>query len=115
MSAVLEDLTIEQGVTWSTGWNVLYGNSVETLAPIDASWSAKAEIRTKQDKASELLYEFPADVDAEGNVVIGVAFADSEVWAWLQAYYDVEVTNNDQSVRLRVAMGKVKISREVTE
>lgn len=115
MAALVEDLTIEQGITWSTGWAVQAGLSLEELAPIDATWTAKAQIRVTQNRSSALLYEFEdATVDAEGNVVIGVPFADSEAWTFADGYYDVEVTNADETIRLRVAMGRVLVSNEVT-
>lgn len=114
MAAIVENLRIEQGVTWSTGWAVEAGDTVDDLAPIDSTWTAQAQIRASRNHGSELRYEFTASVDDDGNVVIGVPHTDSEGWTWKSGVYDVEVTNADESVRLRVAMGSVTVSPDVT-
>lgn len=109
-----ENLTINQGATWSTGWAVQVGETVETLAPIDDTWTAAAQVRASQARTAALLHTFDAIVDADGNVIISVPFAASEVWSWRGGWYDVEVTNADETVRYRVVEGKVAVSNEVT-
>jgi hypothetical protein len=109
MPAVETPLTIEQGVSWSHGWRVTYNGN-----PIDATWTAAAQVRKQANPTSPLLYTFAASVDETGAVVLGVPYADSEAWDWDYGHYDVEVTNADATVRLRVARGAVRVSREVT-
>lgn len=112
MPAVTTNLTgeyaIEQGAEWAHGWAVTYNG-----VPLDETWTAAAQIRFKADSADPL-GEFGAEVDADGNVVIGVTAAESSAWTWSKGVYDVEVTNADESVTLRVAEGRVDLSPEVT-
>lgn len=110
MTAKDVPLTVEQGATWSHGWRVTYNGD-----PIDSTWTAAAQIRARSNAESTLLYTFAnLAVDDTGAVVLAVPYEDSEAWDWGLGYYDVEVTNADESVRLRVAQGAVRVSREVT-
>lgn len=106
MPAKKQDLTIEQGVNWSKGWLV----TVEQ-EPIDDTWTARAQIRSKW---GGLLHDFTADVTSEGAVVLSVIPAQSSLWKFADAVYDVEIVNEDESLTLRVAKGRVIVDREVT-
>lgn len=110
---VKENLKIQSAVTWSWGWLQKVGDTIETVEPIDSTWTAKAQIRT-YPKTGQLLHEFAAEVTDDGVVVITVDPATSEAWTWVDGYYDVKVSNPDQSIVIRVAEGKVTISQEVT-
>lgn len=109
MPATETDLRIEQGTDWSHGWAV----TVEGDA-IDATWTARAQVRKSRLVTSELLHEFAAEVTAEGAVVLAVTPAESSAWDWTSGQYDVEITNADESLTLRVAQGRVTVNREVT-
>lgn len=108
MTARKQNLTIEQGVTWSHGWLVTVSGT-----PIDNTWNARSQIRAPYD--GSLLHDFSADVTAEGAVVISVSPEQSSLWDWYDGVYDVEVSNFDGSIVLRVAQGKVTVSKEVTK
>lgn len=112
MPAVTTNLTgsnaIEQGAEWAHGWAVTYNGD-----PIDATWTAKSQVR-QYATSSPVLHEFLATVNPDGSVVIGVSHAQSSNFTWTNGVYDVEVTNADESVVLRVAQGKVQVSSEVT-
>lgn len=113
MSARQENLTIEQGTTWTRGWSVVVSYDGVTFEPIDATWSARGQVRLTVNSPT-VLHEFAALVDAAGNVMISVSAAESTAWAWVSGVYDVEIENSDASVTLRVAQGSVSVSREVT-
>lgn len=106
-SARKQNLTIEQGVSWSHGWLVTV-----TGVPIDETWTARSQIRTKY---GVLLHEFNVNVTPEGAVVLYVSPEESSAWDWFDAFYDVEVVNSDETVTLRVAQGMVFNSKEVTK
>lgn len=108
MPALKSDLRIEQGTTWSHGWAVSYNGS-----PIDATWTARGQIRASVS-ATAVLHDFEPTVNPDGSVVIGVDPDVSAAWVWRSGVYDVEVANEDESVVLRVAEGRVSVDREVT-
>lgn len=107
MPAAQTNLTIEQGADWSHGWRVTYNGQ-----PIDDTWSARSQAR--RAPSSDLLHQFAATVNPDGSVILTATAAESSTWAWRWARYDVEVTNADGSVTLRVAEGSVTVSAEVT-
>lgn len=108
MPAVQTNLTIEQGADWSHGWRVTYNG-----APIDGTWTARSQVR-RDPGSPDVLHELAASVNADGSVVIAIPAAVSSAFEWRYGRYDVEATNADASVRLRVASGTVTISPEVT-
>lgn len=108
MTALKSDLTIEQGTTWSHGWAVTYNGTA-----IDATWTARGQIRERVSSTA-VLYDLEPTVNADGSVVIGVDPATSSAWTWRSGVYDIEVVNDDGSVVLRIAEGRVSVAREVT-
>lgn len=107
-----DDLVIEQGTTWDYAWPVDQGGN-----PIDLSnWTARAQIRESVDSPT-VLFEWST---VRGNatltgsaVTLLLTPADSAVWAWTNAVYDVVITDPIGRVA-RVAGGVVTVSREVT-
>lgn len=102
------DLHIKQGSTFSHGWLVTYNG-----AALDATWTARSQIRAKAESAV-ILHEFEVAVNPDGSVVLGVDAETSSTWAWRSAFYDLEVVNADASVTQRIAEGRVTVSPEVT-
>lgn len=108
MPAIYTPLVVEQGVDFSQGW------AVRVLgAPIDATWTARAQVRATR-RSPDVLHEFAASVNPDGSVVIAATPAESSAWTWTEGVYDVEVTNADGSLTLRVSQGPVEVDLEVT-
>lgn len=110
MPATDTDLTIEQGADWSHGWAVRYLGQA-----IDETWTARSQVRATT-ASPDVLHEFDAQVDADGNVLLSVTAAESSAWGvdtWTLGRYDVEVESPDGFVG-RVAEGYVTVSPEVT-
>lgn len=108
MPATKTNLTIEAGTDWSHGWAVTVNGEA-----IDDTWTARSQVRRSAGSAT-VLHEFTASVDEDGNVLIAVTPAETTVvrdedgelvsgWEWTSGKYDVEVTNADESLTLRVA------------
>lgn len=111
MSAIRRDLTIEQGTTWTHGFQV----SVDSV-PITSGWTVRSQVRARPD-ADTVLHEWStsngnASVDS-GVVKLTVMPAVSSAWSWWFGYYDVEIIS-PTGVVLRVASGRVSVSAEVT-
>jgi hypothetical protein len=107
-----DDLTIEQGTTWAFSWPITVDGASVDLA----DWSARAQIR-RAVQSPTVLYEWST---AKGNatltnssVTLSLAPEETSAWTWIDAVYDIEVTDPLGRVA-RIAGGRVVISREVT-
>lgn len=107
-----DDLTIEQGTTWAYSWPITVDGASVDLA----DWSARAQIRTSV-MSPAVLYEWST---AKGNatfsdskVTLSLTPQETSAWTWIDAVYDIEVTDPLGRVA-RIAGGRVVVSREVT-
>lgn len=108
MPAINRKLVIEQGSDWSHGFRVIVDG-----AYIDETWTAASQVRATAGSAT-VLYEFEPEVTEDGAVILAVGAAESAAWTWREGVYDIEVTNADESVTLRIVEGKVVVDPEVT-
>lgn len=115
MSALTRDLTIEQGTSWSQGWQFRLASDHTTPA-YDSTWSVDAQVRAEPDSAT-VLHEWStaagnASLDNTGVLILTVEPAESSAWSWTWASYDVEVSK--AGVTTRVLEGHVTVVPEVT-
>lgn len=119
MSAVVKDITIEQGASFS----LEAVHSLDESAPIDLTgYQGRGQIRSKAS-SKDFLAEFDVTVtDPAGGLVLielsaekssaipvkGKSYSDMMI-----AYYDIELYKDDLVIRL--LNGKVMISPEVTK
>lgn len=106
MIAKSKDIVIKQNTTFSKGWLVTYRN-----APIDASWSAQAQIRIAP-ASNVVLATLLTTVNPDGSVVIATTPELTVNWTWDSAYYGVVVTS-PSGVRLSVREGRVFFQRSI--
>lgn len=103
-------LSIEQGADFSHGWRVTVDGEL-----IDSTWSGRGQIRAKVLDGN-VLHTLDVECTDTGDVVVTVPAHVSTAWGqtWKIGVYDVEISNSDASVNLRVAKGSVAVSWEVT-
>lgn len=111
MPAIRRDLIIEQGTTWTHGFQV----SVDGT-PITTDWTVRSQVRERRD-ATTVLHEWSTAI-GNGAVTAGVVMLTvlpevSTAWTWRYGYYDVEIVS-PAGVVLRVSSGTVAVSVEVT-
>lgn len=108
MTAVHRDLTIEQGVTWSTAWQIRLDGE-----DLDEGWQARAQVRATR-AAADVLHEF--DVTVVGSVVgLSVPADESSAWLWRRGVFDVEIFDGSVPPRVvRIVEGSVVVRAEVT-
>lgn len=108
----VDDLTIEQGTTWSMAWPI----TVES-APVDLTgWTVRAQIRPDVS-SSTVLFEWSTTLHnatvTGSKVTLSLTPQDSAGWTWTDAVYDVHLTDLVGRVA-RVTGGAVVVSHEVT-
>lgn len=112
MTALRRNLTIEQGTTWTQGWQFnSNGQPMFTSAAV-----VKAQIRERFD-SDAVLHEWSsaagnATATNDGTVTLTLPAAVSSGWGWRLAVWDLEVTF--QGVTWRLVEGRVVVSPEVT-
>ena len=106
-------LVIHQGTTWEKRWRI---TDPTTGTPRDISeWAARGQIRADHSVATTL-HEWTEDdvtCDEDGYVTIALTPAESSLWDWRDAVYDVELIDPTGKVA-RIAQGAVRVSAEVT-
>jgi hypothetical protein len=110
MPAVRRNLTIEQGATWSTSWQVHLDGA--DLDPTDG-WQARSQIRAKIADTL-VLHEFTTNV-VDSVVQLSVQPAESSLWTWRRGVFDVELFDTSTPSRVvRIVEGSVTVLPEVT-
>jgi hypothetical protein len=110
MGAVKRDLTVEQGATWSTAWQVKL-DGVD-LDPADG-WQARSQIRAKIADTA-ILHQFTANL-VDSVVQLSVLPEESSAWTWKRGVFDVEIYDSGDPPRVvRIVQGTVSVSPEVT-
>lgn len=122
MTAQRYDLHIEQGADWpGVGFPIFDANGT----PFDVTGcTAQGEIRLAP-RAAPVLFTWDSTVDEDTGlivltsnlVIISTTAAQSSLWTFRTARYDVELHNPDGPPGqrdIRVAEGSVTVSEEVT-
>lgn len=107
MPAVRFDLYIEQGTTWSQGYQVTVDG-----APLPAGWTARSQVRARAG-STDTLFAFAPTI-AGDVVTLSIDPATSSAWSWTSGVYDVEIVETATNRVLRIAQGTVSVSPEVT-
>lgn len=111
MGAVSRNLTIEQGVTWSTAWEVHLDG--EPLDPGDG-WAARSQVRATRSPTAAVLHEFTCTV-TDSVVRLSVSPEESAAWLWRRGVFDVELFDTANPPRVvRLIKGFVQVDMEVT-
>jgi len=118
---VIRDWTVPQGADTTNALRYGTVTGETTTYPDLTTWTARAQIRDVV--AGEVWVEFLStsssgpriDLTDDGYVTVILPAATTEAWTDEQtrAVYDVELIKPDGTV-IRLAMGKVKVSPDVT-
>lgn len=114
MAALEYDMTINQGETWSIAFPVLDGAG--DPLPVDG-WHVRAQIRLYKNSATPA-FEWNNTsllnaVVAGTSVQLRLTPADTALWKFEHALYDVELTDPQGGVT-RIAEGRVLLKAEIT-
>jgi hypothetical protein len=112
MSTLVEDIVIQQGVTYRKVYAV-------TDAPGSiAGYTGRMQVRSSKSSA-DILAEAEVTVDGINNqLIVYISDVDTTAMDWTRGLYDIELENPDAvepNVRIwRVAEGAARLSKEVT-
>jgi len=113
MPALVSNLVIEQGTTWTHGYAV----TVNSVAP-DDDWTVAAQIRARAETPDPPLWEWSTALGnatiSAGTIILTLEPDESSAWAWRAGHFDVEITSPAGDITYRVAQGTVTVSPEVT-
>lgn len=106
-------LVIPQGTTWERRWRISDPDS--GVARDLSEWTARGQVRAYVTDVEPLFEWIGSGIacDADGYVTISVTPAQSSLWDWRDAVYDVELVDPTGRVA-RIAQGAVRVSAEVT-
>lgn len=109
-----DKLIIPQGTYWGWTWRVRGADG--TPVADFSGWSAHAQARPTIDSPT-VLHEWSS---ASGNIVFSPPYVtllvfdyESTAWDWVDAVYDIELTDPGSRVA-RIAEGDIWVSRETT-
>lgn len=111
----MTELKVKQGTTWSYDWAFTDVSG----SPVDLStgYEAHAQLRRRPSDAF-LLYEWSSDtancdLTADGRIVLTLEPAETSLWSFRRAVWDLEVTDPD-GVVTRLDEGTLELLPEVT-
>lgn len=114
-----DNLTVDQGTTWSVSWLLRNPETKEPIADF-AGWSAKAQVRRAIADVAPLFTWSTTPVEDEGTleyedgrIHMRVSPTESSAWSWRDGFFSVELTNPDGAVIL-LSTGKMKVIPEIT-
>ena len=100
-----DNLALQQGVSAGYSWPIVDANE----KPVDLQgWTARCQVRQIERNGDILLAELSASVVAS-NVVVQWAAVESMNWLWRTGFCDVLLIDPDNTPRLVVWSGGVKV------
>lgn len=113
MAALIYDMVINQGETWSISFPVMDGAGAPLAV---AGWTARAQIRLHKQSTTPV-FEWNTTI---GNAVCAATSlqlfltpTDTANWLFDKALYDIELTDPQGGVT-RIAEGKILLNAEIT-
>lgn len=115
----VDHLTIEQGATYEMTWPLTDPSTGQPFTSL-TGWTARGQVRQAVAQATVLFEWSTAPDPGEGTILLEdsklklqVTPAQSSLWTWRKAVYDVELTSPAAFVT-RLTAGTIFVLAEVT-